>query len=65
MRLPLISMLGVFVLALRSVIVAYDGWYEAIYFTEEDKNPARNLPRALIGGVVIVLSLIHISSGGR
>jgi APA family basic amino acid/polyamine antiporter len=57
MRLPLISMLGVFVLALRSVIVAYDGWYEAIYFTEEDKNPARNLPRALIGGVVLVIVL--------
>ena len=56
-QLGLIPMLGVFVLALRLVIVAYDGWYSAIYFTEEDKNPARNLPRALIGGVVLVIAL--------
>jgi APA family basic amino acid/polyamine antiporter len=56
-HLGLIPLLGVSVLALRLVIVAYDGWYEAIYFTEEDKNPARNLPRALIGGVVLVIAL--------
>ena len=56
-HLGLIPLLGVFVLALRLVIVAYDGWYEAIYFTEEDKDPARNLPRALIGGVVLVIAL--------
>jgi APA family basic amino acid/polyamine antiporter len=59
-HLGLIPMLGVFVLALRLVIVAYDGWYEAIYFTEEDKNPTRNLPRALIGGVLLVLGLYLI-----
>jgi len=59
-HLGLIPMLGVLVLSLRLVIVAYDGWYEAIYFTEEDRNPARNLPRALIGGVLLVLGLYLI-----
>ena len=38
-------------------MVAYDGWYEAIYFTEEDTNVTKHLPRAMIGGVVIVLGL--------
>jgi APA family basic amino acid/polyamine antiporter len=45
------------VAALRAIVVTYDGWYEAIYFTEEDKDVAKNLPRAMIGGVVIVLGL--------
>lgn len=45
------------IVALRAVIVTYDGWYEAIYFAEEDKNPTRNLPRAMIGGVVLIVAL--------
>jgi basic amino acid/polyamine antiporter, APA family len=40
------------VVALQAVIVTYDGWYSAIYFMEEDRDPARNLPRSAIGGVV-------------
>ncbi len=40
------------VLALQAVVVTYDGWYAAIYFAEEDENPARNLPRSSIGGVL-------------
>jgi basic amino acid/polyamine antiporter, APA family len=39
-------------LALQAVIVTYDGWYFAIYFTEEDSDPARNLPRSSIVGVL-------------
>jgi APA family basic amino acid/polyamine antiporter len=40
-----------------AIVVAYDGWYEAIYFTEEDRDPARHLPRAMIGGVGLILTL--------
>jgi len=43
--------------ALRAIVVTYDGWYEAIYFTEEDTDAAKHLPRAMIGGVVIVMGL--------
>jgi APA family basic amino acid/polyamine antiporter len=46
-----------FVLALQAVIVTYDGWYSAIYFTEEDRDPARNLPRSAFGGVLATLVL--------
>jgi APA family basic amino acid/polyamine antiporter len=35
--------------ALQGVVVTYDGWYAPIYFVEEDKNPAKNLPRSMIG----------------
>jgi APA family basic amino acid/polyamine antiporter len=56
------------VLSLQAVIVTYDGWYQAIYFMEEDKNPAANLPRSSIVGVfsciaiflLVNLALFHI-----
>ncbi len=40
------------IIALQGVIVTYDGWYAPIYFAEEDKNPSRNLPRAMLGTVL-------------
>ncbi|HMG21446.1 MAG TPA: APC family permease [Kofleriaceae bacterium] len=41
--------------ALQVVTITYAGWQSALYFTEEDRDPARNLPRAMIGGVVAVV----------
>jgi APA family basic amino acid/polyamine antiporter len=52
-----LAAIAAMVAALRSVIVTYDGWYEAIYFTEEDVNPARNLPQIMIGGVLVVIAM--------
>jgi APA family basic amino acid/polyamine antiporter len=52
-----IAMLAPIVAALRAIIVTYDGWYEAIYFTEEDTDAARHLPKAMIGGVLLVMGL--------
>lgn len=49
--------LATLVVALRAVIVTYDGWYAAIYFTEEGKNPTRDFPRAMIGGVFLIIFL--------
>lgn len=57
-----------FVLALQAIIVTYDGWYSAIYFTEEDRDPERNLPRSALGGVLativiyllVNLALLHV-----
>lgn len=60
---PSIHRIGIFALLvpvfaiLPAIVVAYDGWYEAIYFTEEDTNAAKHLPRAMIGGVLLVTSL--------
>lgn len=44
-------------LALQSVIFTYDGWYTAIYYAEENVDPARSLPRAMLFGVVSVMAI--------
>ena len=43
------------ILALQLVIGAYDGWQSGMYFAGEDREPERNLPRAFIGGVLLVI----------
>lgn len=45
------------VVALQAVVVTYDGWYSAIYFMEEDQDPAKNLPRSAIGGVIASIAI--------
>ena len=45
------------ILALQAVVIAYGGWQSALYFTEEDRDPARHLPRAMIGGVASVIAV--------
>ena len=45
------------VVALQAVLVSYDGWYSAIYFMEEDRDPAKNLPRSAIGGIVACIAV--------
>jgi APA family basic amino acid/polyamine antiporter len=46
------------------VYFAYSGWNAAIYVGGEIKNPARNLPRALVGGTAIVTGLYLILCAG-
>jgi len=43
-----------FVLAFQMVLATYDGWYGTIYFTEEDTNPSKNVPRSMFGGIALV-----------
>jgi basic amino acid/polyamine antiporter, APA family len=44
-------------LALQSVVYTYDGWAGVIYFSEEVKNPGRDVPRALFGGVLVIIAI--------
>jgi APA family basic amino acid/polyamine antiporter len=53
-------MVAAIVVGLRSVLVAFDGWYGPIYVAEESTNPARTLPRAIIGGTLLVGGLYLI-----
>jgi APA family basic amino acid/polyamine antiporter len=53
----LVGMVAPIIAVLPAIVVAYDGWYEAIYFTEEDTNAAKHLPRAMIGGVLSIIGL--------
>lgn len=52
--LPLLAAL---VLALQSVIYTYDGWNGVIYFSEEVKEPARDIPRSLFLGVLSIIGI--------
>jgi APA family basic amino acid/polyamine antiporter len=43
------------ILALQSVIYTYDGWNGVVYFSEEVREPSRNIPRSLFLGVVSII----------
>ena len=49
------SLVLAFVLALQAVIYTYDGWSAVIYFSEEVKEPEKNIPRAMFGGLIAVI----------
>jgi amino acid transporter len=51
------SMLLAFVLALQAVIYTYDGWSAVIYFSEEVKEPEKNIPRAMFGGLIAIIGI--------
>ena len=53
----LLPILTPFIAVVPAIVLAYDGWYEAIYFTEEDTDAARHLPRAMIGSVLLITGL--------
>jgi len=55
--LPSAPTLGGVIVALQSVVITYGGWQSALYFTEEDRDPARNLPRSMIGGEMVVIGV--------
>jgi basic amino acid/polyamine antiporter, APA family len=49
--------LAAIVLALQAVIYTYDGWTGVIYFSEEVRDPGRDIPRAMFGGVLLVTAI--------
>ena len=49
--------LAAIVVSLQSVIYTYDGWSGVIYFSEEVKDPGRNIPRALFNGVLTITAI--------
>jgi APA family basic amino acid/polyamine antiporter len=55
-----LALVAALVVALQSAIYTYDGWTGPIYFGEEIRDPGRAIPRAMIGGVILVL-LIYLA----
>ena len=51
------ALLAPAVVALQAAIFTYDGWTGPIYFGEEVRDAGRNVPRAMIGGVLLVLAI--------
>jgi APA family basic amino acid/polyamine antiporter len=52
-----VALVVALVAAVQIVIFAFDGWYGAIYFAEEDKDPGRNLPRAMVYGTLGIIAI--------
>jgi amino acid transporter len=53
---------AVYGLALVSVLWAFDGWADLSFVGGEVKDPRRNLPRALIGGSLLVLAIYILAN---
>ena len=50
--------------ALMAVFYAFSGWNAAAYIVGEIRQPARNLPRALVGGTLLVTALFLLLQYG-
>ena len=46
-----------FVLAAQGVIYTYDGWTGPLYFAEELRDPARQIPRSMFGGLLAIAAI--------
>jgi len=61
---PRVASFSGLIVALQSVVITYGGWQSAMYFSEEDRDPDRNLPRSMIGGVasvIVVYLLVNVA----
>jgi len=58
------SLVGAIIYALQAIFYTFDGWHTAAYFAEEDADPARNLPKSMIGGlllIVVIYLLVNVA----
>ena len=52
------------VLAMQAVIFTYDGWNGLLYFSEEVRDPGRQIPRAMFSGVIAVIAIYLLINAG-
>jgi APA family basic amino acid/polyamine antiporter len=52
-----VAMVTALVLGVQSVIYTYDGWNGPLYFGEEVQNPGHGIPRSMILGVLLVITI--------
>ncbi len=55
---------GDFFLAVVMSIFAYSGWEAVAPLAEESKDPRRNVPRALLGSVVLMIAFLVLTTWG-
>jgi APA family basic amino acid/polyamine antiporter len=51
------AVFAVIALSLQPVLETYGGWNNAVYFAEENTDPARAIPRSMFGGVLMVMTI--------
>ena len=54
---PGLSLFAAFVLAAQAVIYTYDGWTGPLYFSEELRDPGRQIPRSMFGALFAVAAI--------
>jgi basic amino acid/polyamine antiporter, APA family len=52
-----LSLMAALVLSLQAVIYTYDGWNGVVYFSEEVREPERDIPRSLFLGVLSIIAI--------
>jgi len=52
-----VALAAAVIISLQSAIYTYDGWTGPVYFSEELQNPGRDIPRTMIGGVLLVIAI--------
>jgi APA family basic amino acid/polyamine antiporter len=49
--------------ALQAIFYTYDGWHTATYFTEENTDPAKTMPKSMITGVLLIIFIYLLVNG--
>ena len=44
-------------LSMQSILGTYSGWHAPVYFSEENIDPAKSIPRSLFTGVALVTAI--------
>src|SRR5436190_608924 len=44
-------------LSMQSILGTYAGWHAPVYFSEENTDPAKSIPRSLFSGVTVVMAI--------
>lgn len=43
------------IIALQAVFYTFDGWHTASYFSEENADPVKSLPKSMIYGILVII----------
>jgi APA family basic amino acid/polyamine antiporter len=43
--------------ALQAIFYTFDGWHTASYFSEENVDPVKSLPRSMIYGILVIIGI--------
>ena len=50
------------IIAYQLIVGAYSGWFSPAYFSEEDKNPAVNIPRGMLLTILMVSAIYLLTN---
>lgn len=51
-----LTLMGI-ITALQGIFYTFDGWHTAAYFTEENKDPTKNLAKSMMLGVLAIIGI--------